>query len=433
MIHGKPHIGELIRELRDIKMMSQEAVAQAAYISRSSLSQIELGIAGCPDSLLLAIKTGMGLENLPLLDTERAAFRDKLYRWHDIINERKLDEAKELREQLSVIQLLRRDTELNTLFSMFDCKLLLGLDELEAAKKILNKFKVDGLSDMQLYHYYYNQGTYNIKCKHNQDALDFYLKAYELVTRGLEKNITLYYNIAIAYSRLGFIAKATTFLEEAYSLHLAGHENDNVSEFDIYNLLGVFYAAIGVLQRGKYFLDKAHTIAINHFNSKETDGTKTNLGLVLLNYGILFRMGRKGDEAIEHFNKAHKYFSIGNVHYLETLYQKIRTMIEMNNPFPCPTLITEGIKLSKNNEIYTLMFETLRVLANPDDESTRHVENETLPYLHENKFVRLALDYAKFLRDYYKRKGERFKTRAFKMSDTVCTIMDLIYEGGVII
>jgi len=143
-------------------------------------------------------------------------------------------------------------------------------------------------------------------------------------------------------------------------------------------------------------------------------------------------MGRKGDEAIEYFSKAHKYFGIGTENYLETLYQKIRTMIEMDNQLLCPTLVTEGIKLSKNNELYTLMFETLRVLINPDDKSTRHVENETLPYLLENKFVHLALDYAKFLRDFYKRKEERFKTRAFKMSDMVCVIIDIMYEGGVI-
>jgi len=236
--------------------MSQEDVAAAAYISRSSLSQIELGIAKCPDNLLIAIKAGMGLENLPLLDTERVAFRDKLYKWHDIINERKLDEAKELREKLSTIKLLPRDRELNILFSLFECKLLLSMDELEAAKKILDAFKIDKLSDIQLYHYYYNQGTYHIKSNIIQEALDFYLEAYNLVTFGLAKNIMLYYNIALAYYRLGFAAKSTTFLEEAYSLHLAGHDNNNVSEFDIYNLLGVFYAGIGVLQRGKYFLDK---------------------------------------------------------------------------------------------------------------------------------------------------------------------------------
>jgi len=430
--YKRPHIGKLIKELRNHKGISQEALARAAFFNRSTLSQVELGNIDCPENILLSIKTVLDVASLPMRDAERDDYRNELYKWHDVINERKVDEAKELHAKLSCIKFLPSDIELNGLFALFECKLLLLTNELEAAKMILDKLSTYAFSDIQLYHYCYNQGTYNIKIKRNQEALDFYLKAYEFEKhQGLEKNVALYYNIAIAYRRIGLHTLATAFAEEARTIKSAS--KGNVPMLSIFILLGVLYVDTKHLQRAKHFLDKAHKIALHNFKANENADTKAHLGMVFANYGYLYRMAGKRNMSIEHLDKALKYIKIeSGDDYLETLYQKTRCLIEMDNTFPCAGLIAEGIKLSENNEVYTIMFETLQRIINIDDNSARHIEANALPYLVKHNYVRPALDYAMFLRDYFFRKGRGTKTLAYNMSELALTIKDLIHKGGVI-
>ena len=428
--YENPHIGKLIKALREHRKISQETLARDAYFNRTTLSQIELGNQACPDELLLAIKAALKVEDLPLRDIERVEFREELYKWHGVISERKLDEAQELREKLSIIKLLPEDKELNILFSLFECKLLLSLNDLDASKKILDAFVIEELRDIQLYHYYYNQGTFCIRSKHNQEALDFYLKAYDLMKCGLEKNIALYYSIAISYERLGLVTQAITFLEEACMIQSTGH--GSIPEFHSYSFLGANYTGTGHLQRAKYMLDRAHAIAINDYNSNVAAGTKANLGLVHLNYGFLFRMARKLRRAIEHLDTALMHLDIDDVNYLEALYQKTRCFMEMGNLSSCMDLLVHGHKLSIYNKVYRLMFEAIRLMLDNNDESAKKLETHILPYMLENNFVYPALDYAMFLRDYYKTKGRGFKTRSLEMSDVVCTVLNLMHEGGVI-
>jgi len=424
------HIGILIKALREHRGMSQEALARDAFFNRTTLSQIEIGNQTCSDDLLSAIKTALRAEGLPLRDIERTEFRKALYNWYSIISERKLDEAKELQEKLSVIKLLPHDKELYTLFLLFECRLLLLLNDLDASKKILDSLAIEEFSDIQRYHYYYNSGTLCVKNNHNQEALDFYLKAHDLMKCGFEKNIILYYNTAITYEKLGLVTQAISFMEEACIIQSTGQ--GRVSEFHLYSFLASNYTGIGHLQKAKYLLDKAHAIAINDYNSNETADTKATLGLVHLRYGFLFRMARKWNRAIEHLDKALIHLDIESVNYLETLYQKARSFMEMGNLSSCMDLLANGHKLSIYNKVYRSMFEAIKLMLDNNDESAKKLETNILHYMLENRFVYPALDYAMFLRDYYKTRGRGFKTRSLEMSEVVCTVLNLIHEGGVI-
>ena len=427
----KPHIGKTIRYLRECKGVSQEELARTAFFNRTTLSFIESGIQDCPDDILTSIKSALDLDGLPLYEHERPAFREMLHGWYNIISERNFDEAKKLRAKLSIIQLLPQDTELNDSFSLFDCRLCLGLNELDAAKEILDAFevKLDELSDIQRYHYLYNQGTYNIKKHQYEIALEYYLKTHELIKRGLEKNISLYYNIALCYGRLGYVARAIMFLEEACVLPTFGC--NNVPEFNIYNSLGLNYARTGHHQRAKAILGKAHAIALNDYNASRSETNKRNLCLVLINLGYMYRLAGKWNRAIEYLDNAAKYTAKENANYLEILYQKTRCLIEMGNPLSCSSLLSEGLSLSKGDKAYFAAFEALKILISLNEESAKQLETKILSYLVENNFYLPALDFASVLRDFYKtRRG--FKTRALEMADIICTIQIKMRKGGVI-
>ena len=427
----KPHIGKVIKRLREYRGMSQEALAHAGLFNRTTLSQIELGKLDCPDDLLMAIKTALNVELLPLLETERLRYKDMLYSWYDVISEYDTDTAKEMYEKLSIIKLLPHDIELNTLFVLFECRLMLWLNKFEDAKAIIDMLesRLDELSDIQRYHYFYVAGTFHIKNKRNEEALVFYTKALELTKYGLEKSIPLYYNIALCCQRLGFVARTITLLEEACKLHTIG--NNTTIDFRIYNLLGKNYMKMGNFQRAKIFLDKAYVIALSNCNANENKDTKAYVGIVLLNYGFMFRMSKEWHSAFEYFDKAITYLDKGDANYLETIYQKVRSLIEMKNPLSCMALLVEGVHLAKNSEVYTVMFEALKLMINLNDKSAEELETTVLPYLLKNEYIYPALDYAMFLRDYYKTKSKGFKIRALEMSDLICSIYSKMLVGGV--
>jgi len=430
MQDDRPHIGKIIKDLREYRGMSQEALAREAYFNRSTLSQIELGNQDCPDDILLAIKTVLKIESLPLSDMERKEFKEALFKWNEVIGERRPDDARELRENLAIVKLLPHDKELNIFFSLFECRYLLSINELAEAKGILDVFEAEGFSDIQLYHYYFNLGTYYVRSRLTQEALDFYLKAYEMMSFGFEKSISLYYNISVCYSRLGYVSQAISFLEEACMIRSTNQSNFN--EMYLFVELGSIYVNTGSLQRAKYLFDKAHTIALNNYKTTKNDRTKGDLGMVLLNHGFLFRMGQKWNRAIECFDKALAYLDIADTNYIETLYQKARSLIEMGNTLSCAKIIADGAKLSKESEVYSKMFEALPLLITPNDESAKKLEINILPYLLENNYFYPALDYAIFLGDYYKTRGRGFKTRSLEMSEIAYNILRLMRKGGVI-
>jgi len=426
------NIGQIIKSLREHFLISQEKLARKALITRSTLSQIELGNQDCPDDWLLSIKRVLNVELLPIYENERFRFRDMLNRWHHMINECDFDAAKEERKKLAVIKLLPQDRELNNLFYLYECKLLLFLNELEEAKAILDEFVTieNRLSDSEQYYYCFNQGTYNLKTNCNTAALEFYLKAYRLTKHGFERRIALYYNIAICYDRLGQVSCAITFLEEARELHATGQSG--ISVLYLYNFLGMCYASTGLRQRAKKFLDKAHKIALNNYSTNANLDTKKHVGMVLVNYGYTYRMSKDWFTAIGYFDKAVMYLDKDHDYYLEARYQKTRSFIEMGNPLACADLITEGIYLSKGNEVYTAMFEMLKILMSPNEDNLKHLETEILPYFLEKKLNVLALDCSTFIRDYHMKKERGSKMRILEMANIICNIIAEIHEGGVI-
>ena len=428
----KPHIGEMIRALREHRDVSQDYVAKAVFENRSKISQIECGNKDCEDDLLLGIKTVLDMEILPLTEAERPEFIEALYKWYNIISDRDWETADKLRTQLSLIKLLPHDKESNLLFSLFDCRFLLVINELDEAKKILDELDAmsDELSDAQLYHYNYNQGTYNTRLRQNQTALDYYLKAFELTKRGFEKNTSLYYNIAVCYERLGNVALAITYLEAACELYPT--TQNNVSEFSLYNCLGINYAHIGLLQKAKETLDKAHAIALSKSETASSDNKIRMLSQVFINYGYTYRMAKKWNMAIEYLDKALDILDKKGDFYLEAFYQKIRIFIERGNTLSCINLLAEGVQLSKGSEMYSTGFEILQIMINLNDDTARDLETRILPYLLKNNFIYPALDCAMVLRDYLKSKGSGSKIRALEMSEIIFTIHNMMMEGGVI-
>jgi len=428
---NEPPLGEILRDIRVSKDMSQEETADLAQIHRSTLSDIETGKIPCSSTNLRAIKKALGVEELPLLKKERLHFRDMMFGWNHEISEGNFEMAKVLRERFSVIKRLPHVKDLNIWFSVFDCRLSLALREIEAAEVILNEQDetFESFSDFQQYYYFFNKGRY-YGTKNDDRRLDFYLKAYALEQNGIEKHINLYINISNAYRIKGFVTLSITFLEEACTLLSDKHSVE--FKIDLYNDLGGNYVDANILQRAKKILLKALPLANKNYESNPSDKNRILLGKVLFNAGYLFRKAKIYIKAIDLLNLAISYLISDKILHMEAMYQKARTFVETDDHLSATEIIREGIKLAKGNEVYTIMFEELNTLMYPGVDNVKHMHKVVLPYMLKNDYVHLALDYATFLKNHYESKGYVPKKTVLEMSDIICTIQSKMYEGSVI-
>jgi len=417
-------LGGKVKELRIARGVTQDELAVAAFSDAPTISKIENGVLSCTEDLLWEIKKVLRAEAAPLLEGEHNEFLEKLHEWYDIISERNFALAKERQVALSAITCLPSEKELNIIYALFECRLLLGLNEVESAytRMLTLEPQFDALNDIQRYHYYYNKGTYEIKNSRNEEALEYYMKAFDLTKRGLKDSLPLYYNIAYAYYRIGLYSRSIAFLEK--SRELFSSDSGTVSMFHIENLLATNYIKTKALQVAKMLLNKC---------SKDIESlqNKTHVGMVLTNYGYLYVVAKKFNKALDYLKKAEAYLEEGTEYFLEVLYQKSRCLVAINRTTACTPLLAEGIERAQGNDTYLTLFMSLsHLLTINQKESTQYLEDVSIPFLLKIKNYTTALDYCELLADYYKKKGKGYNGKRLKMVDLAQNIYKEMYEGG---
>jgi len=406
--------------------MSQGELAVKILNDNSVISKVEKGQRVCTPDLRDQIKVALDAEDLPVTASACQHFRVKLNEWYNVINKRELAKAKDIQQQLAIIKLAPHEKELNTLYDLFDCKLLIGLNKLEAARKILKFFdaRVKELKDMQLYYYYYNKGTYEVKHERNQEALDFYMQAHEIIQHHKEQDLILYFNIAHCCERLGLVSRAIAFLEKARDL--AGDSQKGVFELKIYNALATLYIQTGHFNGAKKLLTTCLTKA-------EQLGSNERVGIALINHGFLYRIGKAWETSIEYLDNALPYLEKGSRNYLETYYQKGRCLVSMKHYTKATSLLEEIEKEAESNEVYTILFKSLRHMMPPNiSSSIEYIESVAIPYLVKNYYYSAALDFCEFLRKHYKKKREQRQSKLLNITEIVCDIHNRMIEGGVV-
>jgi len=431
--NSKLSVGEIIRDLREQNNMSQDALATAALFNRSKLSQIELGEIECPRDLLASLKTVLKINLLPLTEDEHNDFREMLHHWHLLIDEYKMDEAVKMHEELSIIKIIPHDRELNILFSLFECKMFLCRNKLDVAKDVLDELDAmeDDFSDIQLYPYHCNHGTFNLKSSLYREALDAYLKSYEVVKGGMKESVVFFYNVSRCYDQLGYVAMAIIFSERALKLYEAGQKS--IFERVLCNSLGVYYANIGHLPKASEHLFKALTIAERDYKDRATYDNKKYLGMALLNLGFMFRKTEKWRTAIEYVDKAMPYLEDGSEFYLEALYEKVFSIIQKGNALECAGMIKDGLKMSTGMERYTIMFQSLERLVRMDIASIEFFEEKAIPFFVKNNIYTLVLDYGTIVKKYFEKNTRNTKTRLLEVSYTMCNVFEKMLKGDVIV
>ena len=425
-------MGAIIKKMRKILGMHQEDLARVSLVHRTTISHIENGRQDCTDEIWLDIKTGLDVEHLPLFEDERYEFKTALHRWYDVISERNWEQAQKLCEHLSVIKLLPHDVELNTLFSLFECRLQIAQKNLEPAEKTLVEFDLalHEPSETMLYHYNYNRGTLNYMRNRFGVSLDFYLKTLALSKPRSDNNDVLYFAISRCYDWLGYYAKSITFLNAAIEQRQIG--KNNVPEFHLYNNLGRCYATIGCLDKADKALRKALAIAKKIYAANENAETRAQIGLVYINYALIFRNAKRWRRAIEYVDMALDFFEHGTDYELNATYQKLRCSIQIRRYAAYGTLLDETIERTKDNDTYSILFQTLKDMTNIDDQVAKHLETVIVPELLAKSYMFLALDCCEFLISFYETQSRSYKQRSAGVLRIIHEITSRMREGCII-
>ena len=149
-------LNEKLRQIREAKGMLQRELAYATGYTTTAVSSIETGANNCTSDALRLFRAGLGIEHLPLFESERQTFKEKGYKVCALIDNRKVKEAKELLGEMSGIVFFPFDPELIAFYRLIECKLLIRDYNLEAAKEILDglELSLDGASNDIMYYYY---------------------------------------------------------------------------------------------------------------------------------------------------------------------------------------------------------------------------------------------------------------------------------------
>jgi len=425
-----PTNGEMLRLMRRYRNCKQSTLAIELNVTRSLISQYENNEIPCPDHILVSSKHILDMEYLPTCESDNDEYEDMLNKLFDLISEDKLNEAEVYREKLSVIRVFPHEKNFNTLFSLHECRLLFRLNKVDEGKAILSTYEniMYSLNDIQKYYYYFNEGTYNLKISCIDIASQSYKKALKLRIDMHDNHRALKYNIAYCDATLGFVSLSIVSVKEVCKSYPKGKDKSLL--FWSQNLLGNLYTCIGILSSSEKANDKAYEIALEKYERNRNEESKLFLGSANFGYGYMYRRAKKYKLSKEYFDKAIDMIPKTHNNYLEALFHKSCCCIEMKNTSSCLPLISEGLKLSKNKKSYNLAFKGLEIVANPNEDSAKELEEKILPLLLKANSIQYVLYFATFLSDYYKARGQGFLTRSYKMSELAMSIYKKCLEGS---
>jgi len=380
-----------IKALREATNCTQKDLAVVLSCARTKVTRVEQGHWDYSDEDITAAKKFFGVEKAPFTTKELTDFKERLYRWKDLIRNRQLDEARKNKDELMIITRLPFERDLNTLYRMFEIRLALTEAKVALAEEMLlaETPLIEEATEENQHHFNYNMGSLYIYKQNFKVALQYYLKARSLEASVPERDVILDFNLAICYSMLGKYTLAIGTVEEVYNLF--DLNKSSIMRTYIYSTLAINYVFVGQATRAKRFLDKALSIALGITS-------KIHISAALHNYGCACLELKDYQEAINYFDRVFEYCEIGDRFYMENMYWKIYCLIQLKEVSKAKILLSETKPQTEGHEYYTLIFESLsHLLTINDDASIDFIEQKTIPYLIEKYEYYRVLSYCKVL------------------------------------
>jgi len=426
--HAQLTPSQKIKALRESANCMQQDLAVVLGCTKFKISKVENGVFEYNKEDIAAAKKFFGVEKAPFTDKELMEFKQQLYNWKNLIRNGPTNEARKIQNDLAIITQLPFEPDLNTLYRMFEIRLVLAEENIALAEKMLlsEASLIEEATEENKHYFYHNMGSlyyYKVDIK---TALQYYLKARSFETYVFKKDDSLNINMAFCYTGLGKYTLAIGTIVEVYDL--IELNKSSVMRTYIQNTLAINYVNVGQVTRAKRILDKALSEAMG------IDG-KLHIGFILHNYGCACLKSKEYQEAIDYFNRTNEYVEIGDKFYIENMYWKIYCLIELKEVANAKVLLSEMKPLIEGSEHYSLNFESLsHLLTINDDASLEFIEKKTIPYLIEKYEYFRALDYCYMLvNKFTKRINKGYKKRLVKLKEVILKITEEMLFGEEVI
>jgi len=403
-------IEEKFKEMRISKGVSQVDFAKAIGRGEHTVIKVEKGERPLTDEEIEAGRKFFRAENYPLLEGEVAGFKGKLYVLKELAKEEALEEARRLRNSIAVINDFHFEPEMALLYKAINARLLLKEQDMDVARESLEavKFFLGNGSFELRYHYYYAMGSLNMYTRNHKEAIRYYKLACDIEAYSSQEP-SVFFNLAVCYSRFGMYFSTLISLERIYNNFR--HDMTSTTGIMVVVNLALNYTRIGHYEKA-LMLHKEALLRI------EPLGNALRLACILHNLGCLYYKTGKYKDAIKEFNKALQHFTERSHEYLETLYFKILSLIaDKSSEYNLE--LDHAKVLAENNEYYSLLFNSLsHVIKLREKEDAQYIEDKIVAYLRDRHDYFKVMIYYEILKKFYAKN----KTKTFEIKASICDI-----------
>jgi len=391
-------------------------------VNISTISRIESGAMQYNDEMLAAILKYMEIENAPFAEHEIEAYKDRLWVINDLITADRTAEARTAINDMFPVTKLPYEHDLSLLYTMTETRIFFKESNIPAAEekiKAADAF-LDGASDEALILYHRNKGFLYQARGDIKNSLKQYLLVADIESTILPVDAGIFYNIGVMYLRVGKLSLATSYFERANLMYDYGRTN--VAGPLIDNNLIACYQTMGLHGKAKKLLIKALSSAKSIGDPVAIGDASTSLALTYGYDGDI----KTGLLLMERGLELLKY---SDFQYKVGLYDKVCFLIIAKKYNEANDAIALGKSLSKDDEVFTIMFESLECQiklqsSQKDNAAAEYISNVAIPYLKQGNlsYRSAALGLCDSLETYYK------KHRNTKMAMATAAVARDIYK-----
>jgi len=407
---AKLYLGNKLRLIRKDKGLSLENMAHDTGCSVATLSRLERGETEVDNETMAAIRKALNIEKAPLSEYELKIFRGKLLVWHTLCASGRKDEAESTKKELAIIKSLPFERGLYLLYTMIETRLLIIQRNIEAAQDKLKEAEtcLDEMCAEARYLYYDNKGRLCGISHDNRNAIMYHRKALAIETEDLKTDISsLLLLVGLSYKNMGRYFHAILNLEQAKMLYSGDSADIRGPHIDVQ--LAFCYMKAGNLSKAKNLITAALAQARSINN---------NIGVGVALQILADIHGHEGDyqKALTIYDESYQYSPSNNdplfnpQFKLHELYNKAYCLYNMKKFANCAEVLEQGKSLAKDDERYTLVFESIEHLMNlNNNKSAEYIETITIPYHRKRDELQSALFYCEKLEDSYHKKNSSKK------------------------
>jgi len=413
------HLGEKIRQLRAAKGLSQENLAFATGKSKAHISRLERGDAEIDNKILVAIKKFLEIENAPLFEHELEIYRERIWNWDELLHNKRMDEAKTMKEELSIILDLPYERELLMLYKMIEARMLSIEYDNPAVEERLNYVEgfLDEASNDVLYLYHRVKGALEFDRDNNKAFLKHCLLALDYNNNELRPDVMLVLNIGVAYARTGRLLNAIRYFER-FMREYRG-DRTHMALLHVEKNLATSFMILGEFNEAKKLFETALVKARNLNND-------IWIGGALISMGQIHHRTGNYKTAIELYDDSLEYFHESKMHHVSALVLKAECLIALNDYRASEDILDQAKALAGDNEELILSVEaTGHMMTLYNKQSTDYLESVALPYYIKGGLLHLdtAIRLCDKLEAQYRKRG------ANKKAEAIVAISRDIYKG----